>query len=393
MSRQPFDAMAAAKAARTALDKGDAHEARRQLELVVASGQARSDHYVALALACRAMRDDHACDLALEQALRLDPQHVHGLILKGDTLAARGSTRAATSFYGVASALAARRKDLPPTLAQEVRRAEAARDRINADIEAHLRKELAVAGYDPNRSSERFSLSLDLLTGRKQIYLQQPRAYYCPELPQIQFYPRSTFPWLSALEDATDEIRQELRTVLAHEEAFVPYVQTPPRDAPASRHALLNKRDWSAFFLWKDGEIVPENAARCPRTLAALAAAPFPRIRGHSPSILFSLLRPGARIAAHTGFLNCRLICHLPLIVPGGCRFRVGNDERAWEEGKAWVFDDTIEHEAWNSSNELRVVLIFDVWRPELAEEERNLVTALLEAVDTYPGGRIRSEI
>jgi aspartyl/asparaginyl beta-hydroxylase (cupin superfamily) len=51
------------------------------------------------------------------------------------------------------------------------------------------------------------------------------------------------------------------------------------------------------------------------------------------------------------------------------------------------VFDDSIEHEAWNSSNEPRVILIFDIWRPELSEEERGLVAALLEAVDSYGGG------
>jgi aspartyl/asparaginyl beta-hydroxylase (cupin superfamily) len=119
-------------------------------------------------------------------------------------------------------------------------------------------------------------------------------------------------------------------------------------------------------------------------TLAALEAAPLARIKGRTPSILFSRLKPGARIAPHTGFLNTRLICHLPLVVPPGCYFRVGNDQRQWEKGKAWVFDDTIEHEAWNSSGEPRVVLIFDIWRPELSDEERGLVAALIEAVDSY---------
>ncbi|MGH8196396.1 MAG: aspartyl/asparaginyl beta-hydroxylase domain-containing protein [Woeseiaceae bacterium] len=96
--------------------------------------------------------------------------------------------------------------------------------------------------------------------------------------------------------------------------------------------------------------------------------------------------RPSAQ--PHNGFLNSRLICHLPLIVPPGCHFRVGNEERRWERGKAWVFDDTIEHEAWNSSDETRVILIFDIWRPELSDEERNLVTALMQAVDSYAGGQ-----
>jgi aspartyl/asparaginyl beta-hydroxylase (cupin superfamily) len=74
------------------------------------------------------------------------------------------------------------------------------------------------------------------------------------------------------------------------------------------------------------------------------------------------------------------------LIVPGPCDFRVGNEVRQWVQGKAWAFDDTIEHEAWNKTDETRVVLLFDIWRPELSQEERALVVALFEAIDAYAG-------
>jgi len=84
--------------------------------------------------------------------------------------------------------------------------------------------------------------------------------------------------------------------------------------------------------------------------------------------------------------INARLICHLPLIVPAGCGFRVGNEVREWRQGEMWAFDDTIEHEAWNNSDEWRVILLFEIWRPELTDEERELVAAMLEAVDTYRG-------
>jgi aspartyl/asparaginyl beta-hydroxylase (cupin superfamily) len=93
--------------------------------------------------------------------------------------------------------------------------------------------------------------------------------------------------------------------------------------------------------------------------------------------VIFSMLKAGAHIGAHTGMHNTRLVCHLPLIVPEGCRFRVGNEVREWETGKLLIFDDTIEHEAWNDSDEDRVVLIFDVWRPELSEQEKFELTAL----------------
>jgi aspartyl/asparaginyl beta-hydroxylase (cupin superfamily) len=77
----------------------------------------------------------------------------------------------------------------------------------------------------------------------------------------------------------------------------------------------------------------------------------------------------------------------LPLIVPPGCYFRVGNETRRWERGRAFVFDDTIEHEAVNTSSEARVVLIFDIWKPELSSEECKLVAKLVEAVDLYANG------
>ena len=75
------------------------------------------------------------------------------------------------------------------------------------------------------------------------------------------------------------------------------------------------------------------------------------------------MLAPHTRIPAPTGVTNARLIVHAPLIVPQGCGFRVGNETRAWEPGKPFVFDDTIEHEAWNDSDQTRVVLIFDISR------------------------------
>jgi aspartate beta-hydroxylase len=100
--------------------------------------------------------------------------------------------------------------------------------------------------------------------------------------------------------------------------------------------------------------------------------------------VLYSLLAPHTRIPPHTSSTNARLIVHLPLIVPGGCRFRVGNETREWEEGKAWVFDDTIDHEAWNDSGHLRVILMIDVWNPYLTAAEREMVSVLLNEVRNY---------
>jgi aspartyl/asparaginyl beta-hydroxylase (cupin superfamily) len=234
---------------------------------------------------------------------------------------------------------------------------------------------------------------VDLILGQKRIYLQQPKNYYFPGLPQIQFYERGDFPWLDRVEAATDAIREELLGVLEDPSSFAPYVTGHANRPWKDQLGMLNNPAWSAFYLWKNGEVVPGNAERCPRTLAALADAPLARVPNRSPSILFSLLRPGAHIPPHTGVVNVRLICHLPVIVPGECALRVGNETREWVKGKAWVFDDSIEHEAWNKSDKPRVILLFDIWRPELSEEERKLVAAMLEAMDNYGGAGAKWDI
>jgi aspartyl/asparaginyl beta-hydroxylase (cupin superfamily) len=101
---------------------------------------------------------------------------------------------------------------------------------------------------------------------------------------------------------------------------------------------------------------------------------------------MFSILRPHTRIPPHTGISNTRLVLHLPLIVPDGCRFRVGGETRLWREGEAFVFDDTIEHEAWNDSDLPRAVMICDVWSPRLSMDEREVVARIHAALDNFNG-------
>ena len=134
------------------------------------------------------------------------------------------------------------------------------------------------------------------------------------------------------------------------------------------------------MHLLRNGERVEANARHCPAVMAALARLDQPAAAGRMPNAMFSLLAPGAHIPPHTGVSNVRLVCHLGLIVPSGCWFRVGAERREWREGEAWVFDDTIEHEAANPSNALRVLLIVDTWHPDLSPAERAAVAASMEA-------------
>jgi aspartyl/asparaginyl beta-hydroxylase (cupin superfamily) len=179
-------------------------------------------------------------------------------------------------------------------------------------------------------------------------------------------------------------VRAELEAVLADDQGIAPYVQADP-SRPNRGHALLNDARWSAFHFFQNGVPIAENAARCPKTMALLNTMPMPHIAGRSPMALFSILQPKTHIPPHWGMLNTRLICHLPLIVPEKCRLRVGNHDRTVEAGKVLLFDDSIEHEAWNDSDALRVILLFEVWRPELEATERAMLKTLFEAVSLYP--------
>lgn len=391
--RPAVDVNALKQAGAQALRHGEARKAREAFEQIALAGLADSATWLALAQACRALNDDADALAAVDRAIELEPRSLRALLFKADHFARAGEARAASSFYLAAVQSAPPPDELPADLQTEIARAQRICENFARQLQLSLQDRLSGRVPTNHRAAARFAQSVDILFGRKRPYFQQPRYYFFPELPQIQFYDRSSFPWLDEIEAATAEIRAELVAVMQQDSAFEPYVQGNSNRPHNEQAGMLDNPDWSAYYLWKNGDIVAEHAARCPKTMAALAYAPITQIANRSPSVLFSLLRPGAHIPPHNGLINTRLICHLPLIVPDSCEFRVGNDARAWVEGKAWVFDDTIEHEAWNRSDQTRVILLFEIWRPELSEEERAAVSALFEAIDTTSGEKPAWEI
>ena len=397
MTPPAIDARALAQSGLSQLRQGDTDAARKTFEQIVVADIADASVYLGLAYACRSLNDDVAMGAAIDGALAIEPQNLRALIMKADHLSAAGDERAALSFYQAVVKVAAVNTQLPADLQQQVVHAQQFCDQSVVANESFMRGRLRAQGLVGEHSSRRFEESLDILFGKKKVYFQEPRYYFFPSLPQIQFYDRQYFTWLDKVEAATAEIRAELIEVMKEDSAgspaFKPYVQADARRPHNPQNGMLNNPDWSAFYLWKDGEIVNENAARCPRTMAALADVPIARVANRSPSILFSLLRPGAHIPPHNGLINTRLICHLPLIVPDKCTFRVGNETRSWVEGQAWVFDDTMEHEAWNKSDQTRVILLFEIWQPELTANEREQVRTMFEAIDEQSGVKPKWEI
>jgi aspartate beta-hydroxylase len=212
---------------------------------------------------------------------------------------------------------------------------------------------------------------------------QRPSMLYFPGLAAAPYPERSALPWLTEFEQHTDEIRKELLAVLMREEraerVFV--------SDEAERLGLAGGAGtpaWNGFYFFRHGERRAENHALCPRTSTAIEALPLVRIRGQAPEVMFSVLAPGTHILPHRGVTNTRLVCHLPLLVPEGCALVVGGERHEWREGRAVVFDDTYEHEAWNRGTRTRVVLIVDVWNPHLTEAERDAVTALAESIGDF---------
>jgi aspartyl/asparaginyl beta-hydroxylase (cupin superfamily) len=290
--------------------------------------------------------------------------------------------------YGAVAKVSPPLERLHPDLKPAVSHALAYREKYDRDFGTFMDQYLdSYYKTFAGENLQRFRDSLDIMVGRKKRYDSKSEIYHYPNLAPTEFFDRAGFPWLDPIEAATDAIRNEFLAILAAEEGFTPYI-TYPDDVPHNQFAELNNSPrWSAFHLYKLGERIEENAAKCPITMKALDGAPKPDQPGRTPAAMFSLLKPKTRIPPHNGVTNVRLVTHLALIIPEDCGFRVGNETRQWVPGRAWVFDDTIEHEAWNNSDKLRVVLIFDIWHPHLTPPERALITALTAGVNAFSGG------
>jgi hypothetical protein len=334
------------------------------------------------AMVSRAMGDLAGSLAALDEALSLDPYDYVALLSKGAVVEKMSGERAAAAVYRNALKIAPPDEKIPAPLRAPTERARQIVARTEEALEAHLKLRTGqVNAATSQEARRRFDESLGVFSGRQKVYVQEPLLLHYPRLPAIPFYDRSLFPWFAELEAATDTIRGELEGALAaSQDDFVPYIAYP-KGAPVNQWGELNhSRKWSSFFLWKDGARQAGACELCPKTAALLAGLPMAEQPGFAPTAMFSALEANTRIPAHTGSTNVRLLCHLPLILPGPARFRVGGETREWKMGEAWVFDDTIEHEAWNDADQLRVILIFDIWNPYLDEGEKALVTALLKA-------------
>jgi hypothetical protein len=367
---------------------GDARRARELYERAIALDGGSKILWLNLATACRSLGDKKAEGVALEKALGVDPRYVPALLQRAELMERLDNPKAAATVYQAALDCVASGTPVAQNMAAALTHAQAHVNANARELEVFLEEQLAPlrqrhAGAD----QQRYDACRDVFLRKRRVYAHEPKGFLFPYLPAIEFFRRDDFPWLDTLEAATEDIAAEALAALSGDRAgFTPYVDFPAT-APIDQWAPLNHSlDWSVYNLLNDGAPVTPHMEKCPKTTAVLAQLPLCDIPDYAPGAYFSVLKPRTRLPAHTGTTNTRSIVHLPLVIPEGCGFRVGSQVRTWQKGKAWVFDDTIDHEAWNDSDHIRIVLIFDIWNPLLTAAERDLVRGLTMGLGRYYG-------
>jgi aspartyl/asparaginyl beta-hydroxylase (cupin superfamily) len=213
----------------------------------------------------------------------------------------------------------------------------------------------------PHRRLDRVEECLEYLTGKRRppepVKYHEPTRICFPGLAARPWHDVDSMPWVGAMEAAYAEIRREFLEVSDRKVRFMPY------EDPYTGE--LGWSGWDTLPLYRRGKRVEQYASLVPATMKALSMTPH-GVR----QAMFTQLRPGTHITPHTGGANVVLTCHLALVVPDGCSIRVGDETREWREGHCLVFDDSFLHEAWNRGTQMRGVLLWDIWHPDLTKDE-----------------------
>ncbi|WP_392481073.1 aspartyl/asparaginyl beta-hydroxylase domain-containing protein [Nostoc sp. C110] len=143
----------------------------------------------------------------------------------------------------------------------------------------------------------------------------------------------------------------------------------------------LKEDDWKAYLLWEKGNFTQIGLSHFPKTVDILSKLePFLYPVGH---IEFYVMKPGVVLPPHTDNINTSLTCHLAIVIPEDCGIKVGGKTQGWIKGQTLFFDDSFEHEAWNKSQEERVVLSLDLYHPELTKIEKTLLQFVLKNLNS----------
>ena len=361
-----------------AMARGDVRQAQSLLELAAQRGRDAST-LMRLATVRRSVGDLPGAVKCAAAAVELEPRNFLMCLMLGSLREATGALYAAQRAYRSACAYAPLDLSYQPAMAKQLERARKIVEMADGWRERllHWRPENASLSTAEDRRMRDFRTNiLDSFDAGPLA----PPFFTVPGIKSKRFFDPSQFPGVSEIERNTDVVRDE----------FLALTDSRSDQLSSSLAGLHGEQTgsergagkWSMRPLIRNGRIVEKFASLCPRTMELAHGLDKPQLSLISPSLYFSVLEPGSRIPPHVGITNARLLAHFPLIVPDNGGFRVGGETRQWEVGKALVFDDMTMHEAWNDSDRIRVVLIADLWRPELSIAERAAVTELMDCPD-----------
>lgn len=391
LQRQPRDVESMNVLALIALRKGQLAPAQQMLEasLAIAPDHALTRHYLGRVHDASGNADGAVA--AHGAAVRLAPQMFVVRLHYAAALERAGQTdQAAIQYFRATQDAQAQGRwissettapALRPVVEHAVQVVRSTRKASFANLLEPLRKQ-----YGPD-SLERVEQCLRIYF-REQVpqypdERQRPTFLYFPGLPPAAYLDRSLFPWIEPLEAQTDAIRQELLQLLPSE-AGRERVFTSEAIEQVNLRGLQAPPSWNGYYFYRHGFRREDNCSSCPVTAQTLELLPLSQVREHGPEVLFSVFTAGTHLLPHRGVTNTRLVGHLPLIVPPDCALNVGGEIHEWHEGRAVIFDDTYEHEAWNRSQQTRVVLIFDLWNPHLTEVEQAAIAQLVPAMGDF---------
>ncbi|KUF83226.1 Aspartyl/asparaginyl beta-hydroxylase [Phytophthora nicotianae] len=211
-----------------------------------------------------------------------------------------------------------------------------------------------------------------------------PTLFCFPGLESAPWHDTSKFEWVKHLEANRETITNEYLALKEQRDELAKNSEEVANEASDYKvydkeHQLhQGKWDWLSYVT--QGRRQADFAVQCPKTVEILEDIPGFMAGLPFAYSFFSILKPESSIKAHSAPCNIRLRCHFPLIVPEGCGIRVGDETRQWEEGKALVLDDAFDHEVWhNGKKGDRVLLLFDVWHPDLVQGEREAITEMFK--------------
>ncbi|MGD8326656.1 MAG: aspartyl/asparaginyl beta-hydroxylase domain-containing protein [Sphingomonadales bacterium] len=333
-------------------------------------------HRHSLGLCYDSKRDFEASVKTYREAIDLDPSNAVSYLFYGcaATMVNEGA-RAASAFSaafqldpGMMAALES--GDIPPVMRERIEFASKFLE--NALNSLHQAAVQDTGKRFPGEDLER--VAKGVWAGQEVKYKdpkQRPTVFYMPDLKPKPVFDRGSFRWLPELERAHMDILAEFEAAKGKAQSEM--------GLTAHLGAQIEVEDpdfWKTIHLYRNTTEVEENTALFPKTVEILKAFPLSQLGGQTVSAYFSTLAPGARIPGHHGQVNTHATVHLPLVTDEKARIQIGDKWYSWQQGKAFVFDDSFEHRVENLGDEPRVMLVFEIWNPYLSLAERTAVEA-----------------